>query len=82
MEYIRFDDALANIEMEIPIINYLSIPSKLQCSGNNFNDFNDSRNSKAVSQHNESHIEKIESYIKEKFDEVAINHLKQNSGFK
>ena len=32
---------------------------------------------KVVSQHNDSHIEKIESYIKGKFDEVAINHLKQ-----
>ena len=27
--------------------------------------------------HNDSHIEKIESYIKEKYDEVAITHLKQ-----
>ena len=32
---------------------------------------------KVVSQHNDSYIEKIESYIKGKFDEVAINHLKQ-----
>ena len=58
------DDALANIEMEILIINYLSTPSKLQYINNNFNDFNGSTNSKVVSQHNESHIEKIESNIK------------------
>ena len=58
------DDALANIEMEILIINYLSTPSKFQYINNNFNDFNGSTNSKVVSQHNESHIEKIESNIK------------------
>ena len=58
------DDALANIEMKILIINYLSTPSKSQCINNNFNDFNGSTNSKVVSQHNESHIEKIESNIK------------------
>ena len=58
------DDALANIEMEILIINYLSTPSKSQYINNNFNDFNGSTNSKVVSQHNESHIEKIESNIK------------------
>ena len=63
--------------MEIPIINYLSTPSKSQCNDNNFNDFKGSTNSKVVSQHNDSHIEKIQSYIKEKFDEVAIKHLKQ-----
>ena len=57
MEDIRFDDALANIEVEIPIINYLSTPSKTQCN-NNFNDLNGSTNSKVVSQHNNSHIEK------------------------
>ena len=45
MEDIRFEDALANIEMEIPIINYLSTPSKSQCNDNNFNDFNGSTNS-------------------------------------
>ena len=79
MEDIRLnvDNALANIEMEIPIINCLSTPSKSQCNDNNFNVFNGSTNSKVVSQHNDSHIEKIESYIKEKFDEVATNHLKQ-----
>ena len=66
MKNIRLDadDALANIEMEILIINYLSTPSKSQCINNNFNDFNGSTNSKVVSQHNESHIEKIESNIK------------------
>ena len=64
--------------MEIPTINYLSTPSKSQCNDNTFNEFNGSTNSKIVSQNNDSHIEKIESYIKEKFDEVAINHLKQN----
>ena len=63
--------------MEIPIINYLSTPSKSQCNDNNFNDFKGSTNSKVVSQHNDSHIEKIQSYIKEKFGKVAINHLKQ-----
>ena len=78
MEDIRLnvDNALANIEMEIPI-NCLSTPSKSQYSDNNFNVFNGSTNSEVVSQHNDSHIEKIESYIKEKFDEVATNHLKQ-----
>ena len=60
--------------MEIPIINCLSTPSKSPCNDNNFNVFNGSTNSKVVSQHNDSHIE---SYIKEKFDEVATNHLKQ-----
>ena len=25
---------------------------------------------------NDSHIEKIENYVKEKFNEVALNHLK------
>ena len=75
MEDIRFDDALANIEMEIPIINYSSTPSKSQWNDNTFNEFNGLTNSKLVSQHSDSHIEKIQSYIKEKFDEVAINHL-------
>ena len=77
MEGIRLnvDNALAN--MQIPIINCLSTPSKSQYSDNNFNVFNGSTNSKVVSQQNDSHIEKIESYIKEKFDEVATNHLKQ-----
>ena len=42
------------------------------------NDFNSSTNPKVVSQHNDSHIEKIEIYITEKFDEVTINRLKQN----
>ena len=78
MEDIRFDNSLINIEIEIPIINYLNTPSKLQCNGNNFNDFNGLTNSKVFSQHNDSHIEKAESYIKEKIDEVPINHLKQN----
>ena len=70
MEDIRLnvDDALANIEIEIPIITGLSTPSKSQCNDNNFNDFNGSTNWKVVSQHNDSHTEKIESYIKEKFD--------------
>ena len=74
MEDIRLnvDDALANVEVEIPMINCLSTPSKSQCNDNNFNDFNGSTNSKVVSQHNDSHTEKIESYIKV----VAINHLK------
>ena len=49
-----------------------------QCNDNNFNDFNGLTNSKVVSQHNDSHIVKIESYIKENIDEVAINYLKQN----
>ena len=76
MEDIRLnvDDALANVEVEIPMINCLSTPSKSQCNDNNFNDFNGLTNPKVVSQHNDSHIE---SYIKEKFDEVATNHLKQ-----
>ena len=84
MEDIRLnvDDALANIEIEIPIITCLSTPSKSQCNDNNFNDFNGSTNSKVVSQHNDCHIEKIESYIKEKFDEVTINHLKQKMDLK
>ena len=79
MEDIRLnvDNTLANIEMEIPIINCLSTPSKSQYNDNNFNVFNGSTNAKIVSQHNDSHIEKIESYFKEKFDEVATNHLKQ-----
>ena len=64
------------MEMEIPI-NCLSTPSKSQCNDNNFNVFNGSTNSKVVSKHNDSHIEKIESYIKEKIDEVAANHLQQ-----
>ena len=42
------------------------------------NDFNSSTNPKVVSQHNDSHIEKNEIYITEKFDEVTINRLKQN----
>ena len=53
-------------------------PSKSQCNNNTFNDVNDSKNSKVLSQHSDSHIEKIESCIKEKFDEVAINHVEQN----
>ena len=79
MEDIRsnVDIALANIDMEIPIINCLSTPSKLQCNDNNFNVFNGSTNSKVVFQHNDSHKEKIESYIEEKIDEVAANHLQQ-----
>ena len=79
MEDIRLnvDNVLANMKMKIPIMNYLSTPSKSQCNDNIFNVFNGSTNSKVVSQHNDSHIEKIESYIKEKFDEVATNHLKQ-----
>ena len=59
------------------ILNCLSTPSKSQCNDNDFNVFNGSTNSKVVSQHNDSHIEKIQSYIKEKIDEVAIKHLKQ-----
>ena len=59
------------------ILTCLSTPSKSQCNDNDFNVFNGSTNSKVVSQHNDSHIEKIQSYIKEKFDEVAIKHLKQ-----
>ena len=78
MEDIRFDDSLTNIEIEIPIINYLNTPSKLQCNGNNFNDFNGLTNLKVFCQHNDSHIETAESYIKEKIGEVAIHHLKQN----
>ena len=79
MEDIRLnvDDALANINTEIPIMNCLSTPSKSQCNDNNFNYFNGSTNSKVVSQHNDSDIEKIETYIKEKIDEVAINYLKR-----
>ena len=79
MEDIRLnvDNVLANMKMKIPIMNYLSTPSKSQCNDNIFIVFNGSTNSKVVSQHNDSHIEKIESYIKEKFDEVATNHLKQ-----
>ena len=51
MEDIRLniDDALANMEIEIPIVNYLSTLSKSQCNDNNFNDFNGSTNSKVVS---------------------------------
>ena len=80
MEDIRWnvDNALANIEMEIPIMNCLSTPWKSQCNDNNFNVFNGSTNVKVNSQHNDSHIEKTENCIKEKFDEIAINHLKQN----
>ena len=74
---LNVDNALANIEMKMPIINCLSTPSKSQCNDNNFNVFNGSTNSKVFSQHNDSHIGKIESYIKEKFDEVTTNHLKQ-----
>ena len=43
---------------------------------------NGSTDSKVVSQRNDSNIEKIESYIKEKFDEVTINHLKQKMDLK
>ena len=63
--------------MEMSILDCLSTPSKSQCNDNDFNVFNGSTNSKVVSQHNDSHIEKIQSYIKEKIDEVAIKHLKQ-----
>ena len=63
--------------MEIPIINYLRTPSKSQCNNSTFNDVNGLKKSKVVSQHNDSHIEKIKSYITEKFDEVAANHLKK-----
>ena len=79
---LNVDDALANIEMEMPKINCLSTPLKSQCNDSSFNDFNGSTNSKVVSQHNDCHIEKIESYIKEKFDEVTINHLKQKMDLK
>ena len=75
---LNIDDALANIEIEIPIINYLSTPSKSHCNDHNFNDFNGSTNSKVVFKHNDSYIEKIESYVKEKFDQVVLNHLRQN----
>ena len=73
---LNVDNALANIEMEIPIINCLSTSSKSQCNDNNFNVLEGSTNSTVISQHNDSHIGKIESYIKEKFDEVVTNHLK------
>ena len=72
---LNVDNTLANIEMEISIINCFSTPSKLQCTDSNF--IMAQQTLKVVSQHNDSHIEKIESYIKGKFDEVAINHLKQ-----
>ena len=58
MEDIRFDDALANIEMEIPIINCLSTHSKSQCNDNTLNNVNGSKNTNVVSQHNDSHIKK------------------------
>ena len=74
---LNVDDALADIEMDIPVITCLSTPSNWQWNYNNFNDFNGSANSKVVSQHNDCHIEKIESCIKEKVDEVAMNNLKQ-----
>ena len=74
---LNVNDALANIEMEMPKINCLSTPLKSQCNDSSFNDFNGSTNSKVVSQHNDCHIEKIESCIKEKVDEVAMNNLKQ-----
>ena len=63
MEDIRFnvDNVLANIEMEIPKINCVSTSSKSQCNDNKLNVFNGLTNSKVVSQHNDSHIEKIES---------------------
>ena len=68
MEDIRLnvDEALANIEMEILIITCLSAPSKSQCHDNNFNDFNlnCSTSSKVVSQHNDSHIEKLKATLK------------------
>ena len=79
---LNVNDALANIEMEMPKINCLSTPSKSQCNDSSFNDFNCSTNSKVVSQHNDCHIEKIESYLKEKFDEVNISHLKQKMDLK
>ena len=41
---LNVDDALANIEMEMPKINCLSTPSKLQCNDSSFNDFNCSTN--------------------------------------
>ena len=65
MEHIRLnvDNTLANIEIEITIMDCLSAPSKSQCNDNNFNIFNGSTNLKVVSEHNDSHIEKIESYI-------------------
>ena len=64
--------------MEILVINYLSTPSKSQCNDNYCNDFNGLTNSKVVSQYNDFHIEKIKSYVMEKFNEIAIHHLKQN----
>ena len=47
MEDIRLnvDNALGNIEMEIPITNCLSTTSKSQCNDNNFNVFNGSTDS-------------------------------------
>ena len=64
MEYIRFDGAVANIEIEISIINYLSTPSKLQWNVHNFNDFNGSTNSKVASQNNDYHIKKLKVTLK------------------
>ena len=43
---LNVDGALANIEMEIPMINYLRTPSKSQCNGKNLNDFMARRNPK------------------------------------
>ena len=45
---LNVDDALANIEMEMPKINCLSTPLKSQCNDSSFNDFNGSTNSKVV----------------------------------
>ena len=42
---LNVDGALANLEMERPIISCLSTPSKSQCNDKNFNDFNGSANS-------------------------------------
>ena len=47
-----------------------------QCNDYNFNDFNDSANSKVFSEGNDSHIKKTEIGIKENFDEIAINQFK------
>ena len=79
MEHIRLnvDNTLANIEIEVTIIDCLSAPSKSQCNDNNFNIFNGSTNLKVVSQHNDSHIEKLKATFSDKFNEVTINHFKQ-----
>ena len=52
---VNIEKALANTEMEIPIINCLSTPVKVHSNDCSFNNSDDTTYSKVITKHNDSH---------------------------